>query len=210
MWTGSDERFSRATAVRYALAGAASLSLGLWRVPEGQASDFDDCLRKCYSTHDDEATQEIAACRRQVPKWVRKPPRSWERIREVLGNSPWEFLNNVTEAALEEICETRAQKRYLKSLDDCDDACGKTCRRTQSRSLQGLFRSTCRVTPPPPAKPPTIPPAPPEPPEPPEPGSEENDYCKPGGACEQVGGKCCGPPTDIPGINVCLDITQCP
>lgn len=181
--SSSDDHLSRAAAVRYAMAGIASLSLGLWRVPEGRALTRDECEQACFARRGNELEDALKACRRLYsPSWYNKPGTDtrWGAFKETVSGGPWGWLKNFVNNALLDGCLTRAQKRFEESLDKCMESCEVACE--GSRSLQGpsLFRRACEPPPSPPPHTPSPPPAP----------SATADPCL---ACNQVGGMCCGP-----------------
>lgn len=186
----SDEHFSRATAIRYGAAAVASLTLGLWRAPAGQALDEAGCYSQCADRRIRDAEAAMAACRRLYsPGWYSKPGTDsrWGAFKELMkSGGPWEWATAYANQVLLRACLDRAKSTLVKGLDDCEDACRIACEES-SRSPQGRS-SRHQVCKPPPSPKPESPKPPPGP----------NHTESPCWACEEAGGLCCGPFTGDP------------
>lgn len=178
-----DERFSRGTAVRLALAGAASLWFGLGRTASGSAENpppltpvAERCLAGCGKTYEDNLRKQLAACDRIYPTaFADTPPFSWARVKASL---PFPLLQ-IARAALAESCYVAAQALSRQLVDRCLSNCVDECAKQAAgpRSLQGS-NAACEPLPPPESKPPEVPALP----------SSSDNPCW---ACAQVGGLCC-------------------
>lgn len=177
--TAFGERFSRATALKLAVAGVASLSFGLWRVGPADALDFGQCTAKCLADHEANLERRLAACDSVFGSdFIRKAPfwRSIARILVLPGTMVGPVLGGV--CSLKEAAVNRA------SQDNCYRRCEETCGGRKLQSLQGSSE-TCEPTPPPKPESPKPPPAP----------NHTEDPCW---SCIEAGGSCCGPFTGDP------------
>lgn len=151
-----EERFSRSTAVRLALAGSASLALGLLRVPRAPAAaaTYAECYDGCSSAYENALGAELDLCAATFAGFTFNRSPDWVfALRLLPSSSTW--VGN----ALAEMCMAAAYAHSRANFSGCTRHCRDTCRHTQSRSLQSLSAS-CTVTPPPDSHPPEIPPAP--------------------------------------------------
>jgi hypothetical protein len=172
-----DERYSRATAVKLAAAGFASVSLGLWRAVPAIAQDEGDCFKECNSRFDKFDLEWYRACtnkfRPALPALTPKP-----RWKQVLGYAT--FPVTTVQESLAAACYLAGDAVSRQAREGCWRNCEQTCRKRQSRSLQAS-RQACEPTQPPknytPAPPPPAP-------------SMTADPCW---SCVGVGGLCCGP-----------------
>lgn len=166
---GSEERYSRGKAVKLAIAGAASLSLGLWKAAPALAEDRAHCLARCFDTYEKDLERRIESC---ALGWFALSGWGGFLGTYYLGPQPV-----ITGGA--GLCFMAEYAKTLYQRGKCTDHCQESCRPTQSRSLQ-VFRGTCEVLPPPKAEPPQVPPPPPT----------KSGECL---NCESVGGICCPP-----------------
>lgn len=158
----------RNAAVRLALVGVASVSLGLWRTPEGRAGDLGDCLNDCLDRYGAAYKRDLASCRHLYGATWTSKANSWARVKEILNKSPWEFVTGPIKDALLAGCELRAGRAFDDGLDRCDAACRETCPRStrvsppSARFSQSRSRRTkvCRPTTPPRSQRPGLPPVP--------------------------------------------------
>ena len=177
-------RVDRRSALKLALAGAASLSLGLGKIPVARAETRDDCIGRCYQKYVDAAERDIATCNHfyaGAKDW--NGGTAWGQFKRLVDQGAWKFVKDVTNESLRRTCIHKAENTFKKGLDKCDDACTETCgpRSLQSASSAAGPRTTCHGTSPPPTSPPPqVPPAP----------NPADDPCA---ACATVGGLCCGP-----------------
>jgi hypothetical protein len=171
----SEDRFSRATVVRLAVAGAASLSLGLWRAPPLYAEDRGHCFTGCIDRHQAARSKAFEACEDfyATSQLYKKP--AW-KVALLTTFNPIVFTANG--ATL--LCVIGVGAIYRASEENCIRHCRETCRKTQSRTVQSRFRSMCEVTRPPKADSPPIPP----------PQDASVDGCL---ICHGGGGFCCAP-----------------
>lgn len=192
-----DERLSRTAAVRLALVGLASVSLGLWRAPEGRAGDLGDCLNQCGERYGAAYKRDLAACANLYQDEIYRTtkPNSWARLKAVLGQTPWQFVTGMAKDALLAGCEMRAGRVFDEGLDRCDAACRETCPRVSpptARFSQSRSRRTkvCRPTTPPRSQRPELPPAP----------NPANDPCA---GCNASTSCACCPHSSGTGITPC-------
>src|SRR5688572_27190790 len=76
----SEDRLSRATALKLAVAGAASLSLGLWRVEPAAAFDIGGCLAGCLDASDKWLDRQLDACGKVfIPSYFDNDP-TWKAL----------------------------------------------------------------------------------------------------------------------------------
>lgn len=187
------ERFSRATSVKLAVAGAASLALGGWRATPLRAqgpAGYAECYEQCEDTHDKDLDSRIDACYSLVGG---KRSAAWDRLLAGALVPPAMALNALAGACL---MKEAAGNRLDRAK--CRRGCAEGCRRRalqSSRSLQGRSGATCEVTPPRKGSPPTIPPAP----------NPADDPC---GACNQNGDKCCGSCPQNPLAAACVGVYE--
>jgi hypothetical protein len=171
---GSEERYARGKAVKLAIVGAASLSLGLWKAAPARAEDRAHCLAGCLDRYQEHMDVSFDRCLD-----------AWAALHGASPNNPWPVVLNFYIGGLGPVlnggaglCVASAYARHAYRRGECIDHCNESCRLPGSRSVQGLFSSTCEVLPPPKDEPPVPPP-------PPTKGSECLN-------CESVGGICCG------------------
>lgn len=187
-----DERFSRAVALRLALVGAASLSLGLWKASPAAAQDRGDCFAQCLEDHDKELKRRLQSCNDVFRGYRRTPPGSWARIKYIFP-----FGRLIAHDTLAALCHRAAADELRGAKNDCYEGCETTCREQRSvQSASGRSVAACEVTPPPKAPPPTIPPIPSHPP---------SEACA---ACNQNGDKCCGSCPGNPLAAACVGVSE--
>jgi len=177
-----EEQFSRNTAIKLALAGAVSISLGLWRTAPVLAQDREACFTRCLKEHDEELARRINACKVVFqPRVIRRTePGSWGRLRGFFSyGGERDVLLGAT--ALQWLCDLKAEHRLGLFKNDCYDACEETCRKRSMQSSSGRSAATCEVTPPQHAPPPTVPPIP-------SPTAGVSAECA---NCALAGGQCC-------------------
>jgi hypothetical protein len=182
--TSRDERLSRESVLKLAVAGAASLSLAAWRVPRAEAaSDLSECLTGCKEDYNEALARQLRGCAAQAERWKAKPGRAWDVIWRFTFY-PVQFLNDASHAACDVVAWRSTEGRYRECRQNCADSCAGS----GSRALQAS-RQTCEPTPPPPPYTPAPPPAP-------------NHTETPCWACQEAGGICCGPFTGDPSTGV--------
>lgn len=183
-----DERFSRGTALRLALVGAASLPGGLWKVSPALAQEGDECFTKCLTDHNKELKRRLQSCDDVFQGYRRTPPKSWARIKYLFP-----ILRVPAYDTLAALCYRDAADELRRAKNNCYDGCEATCRTT--RSLQTRSSATCEATPPRKAPPPKIPMAP-----------DPQDA-----PCWACAGLCCGScpnnPQEVPCVTVLTDGT---
>jgi hypothetical protein len=176
-----DDRFSRATAFKLALTGAASISLGFWKASPALAQDRGTCFTQCLTDHDKELRRRLAACDDVFyPRTFEKTaPSSWKRLRAGLfgGERDLAFVA----ISLDGFCSGKATWDVRQDKKDCYDRCETTCRRRSMQWSSSSSAATCEVTPPHQAPPPTVPPIP-------HPTEGVAAECA---NCAAVGGACC-------------------
>lgn len=183
--SGDAERLSRATAVRLALAGVASLSLGVARTRPAQAAEW--CFTDCLQSYDAQLERRLTSCDdvfRRTSVWGA----DWNGLFHYLSialNLGRAYVAN----QLLQHCYADAQAELDRWRNDCYRRCEEGCRHPSGRSLQGVTgpRQTCKAPPPPEEEPPEVPPAP----------QPDEDPCW---SCAAVGGVVCG---------VCSDGVTC-
>lgn len=195
------ERFSRATAVKLALAGLASLAFGTARVSPARGAARDECLNACYRKHVDAADRGIRVCAdiySDRKSFFNTPVGTWARWRHIIKRGGWNFIGDVARRSLWEACESLAIRRMEKGMERCEDACAETCPNAGDRSPSGLSAApSCRGTDPPPPHTPALPPPPGIPTGVPPSGE---DACL---NCMSVGGVCC--PTSVDPFFLCTN-----
>lgn len=178
-----EDSISRARLIKLAVAGAASLSWGLWTAPSAaRAQGQEGCFTWCFNEVGKLLSQRLAAC-----EYVFRPFTFYE-------NGAWRkaaiagLFGSATQVALaarnlQGLCNARARFESEENKKDCYGECEKRCpkRALQSRSLPA---QVCEP-PLPPNQTPKLPPAP----------SKTEDPCW---SCVEVGGQCCGPFTGDP------------
>ena len=174
------EGFSRATAVRLAVAGTVSLALGEWGAPaRADDGDLGTCLEGCLGGVDDWLKEQERACLNVfAPKSFYQAP-GWRKFRELFRAGPFSAWKDLVQGALAGACVMQQQSKAKEMSHDCLPDCRKRC---GSRAVQssGSSRQVCK--PPPPPKNTT--------PVPPPPPNSSEDPCL---ASNTVGGQCCGP-----------------
>lgn len=170
-----DHRFSRTTGLKLALAGAASLSLGLWNAAPARAQTREGCFTGCLTEHDKELKRRLQSCRDVFHPGMKK---KWAQYS---GFFPPISQIAIARAALTGFCYAKAAHDVAGDKDDCYENCETGCRsrRVQSASSFAVANApTCEATPPHRAPKPEIP-TPPNP---------ENDVCA---ICMGQGNVCC-------------------
>lgn len=137
-----EERFTRASAVKLVLLGAAAIALGR-SAPPAQAAERGGCFAECLDSHEKALKRQLSACRDVfVPDFIdRTKADSWERLKAMFA---YGFLENAAASSLAGLCYGKAKLNYRSGLDDCY----RRCERKQPPS------------PPPNSAPPPVPPAP--------------------------------------------------
>jgi hypothetical protein len=173
-YAANEDRFSRAAAVRLAVAGVASLFLGLRTTSKasGAADGYAECYAGCTKTYEDALEDALDGCARVSAGLDKKSP-AWATAIRSLPVTPLTFVGY----ALTGTCYADAAAILGGDLYKCRRGCKKNCRTTQAASEA---RSTCEVTPPPKNYTPAQPPPP----------NMTSDPCW---SCVAVGGMCCGP-----------------
>lgn len=195
------ERFSRARAVRLAIAGAASLLVAGGRVSPALALTRDECLGQCFDKYVKAADRDVEACKSlyRDPKSsfrtdTSRDPHGWGRLWYRIKRGGWKFVEDAASEALYQACERKAVSAMERGFERCEDACRETCPEVGGRGPNSLTGGgSCRGTSPPRASKPHPPPAP----------NPANDPCAP---CAQVGGACCGACPSDPTAHPCLTI----
>lgn len=184
---------TRGTAIGLALAGAASLSLGLWRAPEsGAASAFTyrECINQCVDNASDANLIEIKACESAYGgENLWRSNTGWSRFKSLVKVGVWKWILDTSRLDHKQGCIRGADQRFLNRLDKCDEACKVAC--PETRSPQGVSTRLQACKPPPPPKP--------ESPKPPPAPNHTESACW---ACVQAGGECCGPFTGDPAVGL--------
>lgn len=183
-----EERLSRATALKLALAGAAALSLGLWNPAPARAQDRGECFTRCLDNHERELKRRLQSCNDVFrPRQYRDS--DWRLYAKALF--PPTLQLTYAGVSLTGLCYAKARLEVGGDKSDCYDRCEDTCR---TRSLQSDSSSarplapTCEVAPPRKAPAPEVP-TPPNP---------DNDLCL---TCMGQGGECC--PGGTSGLCAC-------
>lgn len=203
-----DDQLSRGAAIKLALAGAAALWLGATPgaraqggdcYTDAQAADRSECFTKCLKCHDDELYSRRISCRDVFrPREIQRSDRwTFGRYRRFLSFGGERDIV-MAGIVLEDLCNLKAEHEVRRAKDRCYDGCETTCRQRSLQSSSSHSGATCEVTPPTKAPPPRIP-------TPPDPAS---DAC---GACNEVGGLCCGScprnPQEAPCVTLLTDGT---
>jgi hypothetical protein len=185
MTLGSEEQFSRKTAIKLAVAGAAALSLGLGTAPAARAQDRGKCFTDCLKTHDEELARRIRSCGDVFqPRHLERAATAREKDRQYLSrifSFGGERDLEIAAAWLLGLCDQKAEYEVRRAKEDCYGGCETTCRQRSVQSASGRSAATCEVTPPPHAPPPSIPPIP-------NPDSGIAAECA---NCAIKGGECC-------------------
>lgn len=177
----SQERYSRASAMKLALVGGASLSLGLWRVSPARADELSNCLTGCVNEHNEKLQREITACHTTFRPRAFYAEGPWAQFKVMFRRGHLTFYKDVVAYALSAICVEQKTQARQEEKKTCLENCEKDCQKSQFRALQNgpAVGGVCKPTPPSKQAPPTVPSAP----------DPSSDPC---GACNENGDMCCG------------------
>ena len=189
-----DDRFSRTTSLKLALAGVASLSLGIWPAPRARAQGGGDCFTqstaqgrgecftKCLECHEKELQRRFRSCEDVfAPRQFKKS--DW-RLYVGLFHSVYIGAKRdyvLGALVLQGLCYDKALWDVGGEKNHCYEGCEAGCRQRSVQSSSGRSAATCEVTPPSHAPPPTIPPIP-------NPTEGVAVECA---NCSMAGGECC-------------------
>jgi hypothetical protein len=159
-----EDRFTRATSLKLAVIGAASLSLGLWRAPvaRAQSEELARCFELCGASYRERVPpilrRRLRACEREFsPANLAKKP-GWRRLRRRLRLTPVGWNSLVDQ--LRSNCFANARSESRADRKDCEETCERTCPRRSVQSASSTTAPSCQYTPPPKPSPPAVPPAP--------------------------------------------------
>ncbi len=159
----TDERFSRATAVKLAVAGTASLALGAWGAPaRADEGDFGQCLQDCFGGNDRILKEQERACLDVfAPKSFFLAP-GWRKFRELFRAGAFSAWKDLVTSSLAGACVMQQQADAKNENDKCLPYCKQRCGQRALRATQGIAasRQVCEPPPPPPPETPKPPPPP--------------------------------------------------
>jgi hypothetical protein len=181
-----DERYSRGTAVKLVVAGAASLSLGLWRATPGEAGDFGDCVENYCRIPAAKVMKQLRLACDDIfkPEVLYADRTGWQKLK-FLAMFPPRVGWTIAGATLTGYCYAKNDFFVEKWEKGCYEECKQNCEGRRALQSASFSRQVCEAAPPPERSTPKPPPAP----------NFTEDPCW---SCNQVGGQCCGPFTGDP------------